>query len=134
MGIRLGQRRQQGALVDRKRIVSNGIHFFGISRLTVSEAEVLEGSIEGKCLVITCTLSLEKDEIPTHALINCRGTGIVFMDQNFAHHHQIPIQEPKKKRLVEVIDERPIESGDITHIVKVGLKIQDHGEQLPMLI
>jgi hypothetical protein len=35
---------------------------------------------------------------------------------------------------VEVIDGRPIESGDITHIAKVGMQIQEHKEQLPMFI
>jgi len=40
----------------------------------------------------------------------------------------------KERKRVEVIDGRPIESGDITHIAKVGMKIQDHKEQLPMFI
>jgi len=35
---------------------------------------------------------------------------------------------------VEVIDGRPIESGDITHIAKVGMKIQEQKEQLHMFI
>jgi len=73
-------------------------------------------------------------EIPTHALIDCGATGIAFMDQDFACHHQIPLQELREKRQVEVIDGRPIESGDITHIAKVGIKIQDHREQLPMFV
>jgi len=40
----------------------------------------------------------------------------------------------KEKRQVEVIDGRPIESGDITHIAKVGMRIQDHREQSPMFV
>jgi hypothetical protein len=31
-----------------------------------------------------------------------------------------------EKKQVEVIDGRPIESGDITHIVNVGMEIQEH--------
>jgi hypothetical protein len=31
-----------------------------------------------------------------------------------------------------VINGRPIESGDITHIAKVGMKVQNHWEQLLM--
>jgi len=96
--------------------------------------EVLEGSMEGKHLVITCSLTVNNQEIPTHALIDCGATGIAFMDQDFARHHQIPLQELKEKKQVEVIDGRPIESGDITHIAKVGMKIQEHKEQLPMFI
>jgi hypothetical protein len=35
---------------------------------------------------------------------------------------------------VEVIDGRPIKSGDITHIAKVGMKIWNHGEQLSVFV
>jgi len=94
--------------------------------------EVLEGSMEGKHLVITCTLTMHNQEIPMHVRIDCGATGIAFIDQDFARHHQIPLQELKEMKHVEVIDRRPIESGDITHIAKVGMKIQDHREQLPM--
>jgi len=121
-------------LVDGKSFVLNSLKCFGISRLSVSKVEVLEGSMEGKHLVITCSLSVNNQEIPTHALIDCGATGIAFMDQDFARHHKIPLQELKEKKQVEVIDGRPIESGDITHIAKVGMKIQEHREQLPMFI
>jgi hypothetical protein len=39
----------------------------------------------------------------------------------------------KEKKQVVVFDGRPIESGDITHIAKVGMRIQAHKEQLPIL-
>jgi len=90
--------------------------------------------MEGKHLVITCTLTVNTQEIPTHALIDCGATGIAFMDQDFARHHQIPLQELKTKQLVEVIDGRPIVSGEITHVAKVEMMVQDHKEQLPMFV
>jgi len=90
--------------------------------------------MEGKHLVITCTLTVNNQEIPTYALIDRGATGIAFMDQDLAHHHQIPLQELKEKQQVEVIDARPIESGDITHVSEVGRMVQDHKEQLPMFI
>jgi len=90
--------------------------------------------MEGKHLVITCKLTIHNKEIPTHALIDCGATGIAFIDQHFARHHEIPLQEFKDKKQVEVIDGRPIESGDMTHIAKVVMKIHGHGEQLPMFI
>jgi len=90
--------------------------------------------MEGKHLFITCSLTVNNQEIPTPALIDCGATGIAFMDQDFSRHHQIPLQELKPNKQVEVIDGRPIESGDITHIAKVGMQIQEHMEQLPMLI
>ena len=77
---------------------------------------------------------MNNQEIPTHVLINCGATGIAFLDQDFARHHQIPLKEWKEKRQVEVVDGRPIESGDIMHIAKVGMMIQDHKEQLPMFV
>jgi hypothetical protein len=121
-------------LVDRKSYVLNALKCFGISRLSVSKVEVLEGSVEGKHLVIICTLTINNQEIPTHALIDCVATGIAFMDQDLACHHQIPLQEVKGKKQIEVIDGRSIESGDITHIGKVGMMIQEHKKQLPMFI
>jgi hypothetical protein len=121
-------------MVDGNSFVLNAFKCFGISRLSVSKEKVLEGSMEGKHLVITCSLAVKKKVILTHALIDCGATGIAFIDQDFACHHQIPLQELKKKKEVEVIDGRPIESGDITHIAKVGMKIQQHKKQLPMFI
>ena len=72
--------------------------------------------------------------IPTHELIDCGATGIAFMDQDFARHHQIPLPKLKGNKQVKVINGRPIESGDIMHIAKVGMRIQDHGEHLLMFI
>jgi hypothetical protein len=71
-------------LVDGKRFLSNALKCFGISRLSVSKVEVLEGSMEGKHLVITCTLTVNNQVIPTHALIDCGATGIAFIDQDFS--------------------------------------------------
>jgi hypothetical protein len=121
-------------LVNGKCFVLNALKCCGISRLLVSKVEVIEGSMEGKHLVIPCTLTVNNQKIPTHALTVCGATGIAFMDQDFACHHQIPLRELKEKKQVEVINGRPIESGDITRIAKVGMKIQEHKEQLPMFI
>jgi len=85
--------------------------------------------MDGKHLVITCTLTMNDQEILTHALIDCGGTGMAFMDQDLARDHQIPLQGLKEKRHVEVIDGRPIESRDITYVAKVAIVIHDHKEQ-----
>jgi len=121
-------------LVDGKSFVVNRLKCFGISRLSVSKVEVLESSMDGKHLVITCSLTVSNQEIPAHALIDCGAMGIAFLDGDFACHHQVPLQEINVKKQVEVIDGRPIESGDNTHIAKVGMQIQEHKEQLPMFI
>jgi len=57
-------------LVNGKSFVLNALKSFGISRLSVSKVEVLEGSMEGKHLVMTCSLIVNNQEIRTHALID----------------------------------------------------------------
>jgi len=90
--------------------------------------------MEGRHLVITCSLTVRDQVIQTHALIDCGATGIAFMDQDFARHHEVPLKELKERRLVEVIDGRTIESGDITHLAEVGMNIHDHKERIPMFV
>jgi len=77
---------------------------------------------------------MNNHRIPMHAPIDCGATGIAFMDQVFACHHQIPQQELREKKQVDGIDRRPIECGDITHIAQVGMKVHNHEEQLPMFV
>jgi hypothetical protein len=90
--------------------------------------------MEGKHLVITCSLTICDQVIRTHALIDYGATGIALLDQDFARHHKVPLQKLTEKRQVEVIDGRTIESGDITHLAKVEMGIQDHKEQIPMFV
>jgi hypothetical protein len=112
----------------------NAFKCFGISQFSISKVDVLEGSMEGKHLIITCFLTIRDQEIQTHALIDCGATGIAFMDQDFARHHKVALKELKENRQVEVIDGRNIESWDITHLAEVGMNIQDHKERIPMFI
>jgi hypothetical protein len=77
---------------------------------------------------------VNNQEIPTHALIDSGATVIAFKNQDFSCFHQIPLRELKEKKEVDVIDGRLIESGDITHIAKVGMQIQVYKEQLPMFM
>jgi hypothetical protein len=90
--------------------------------------------MEGKHLVITCSITIHDQVIQTHAFIDCGATGIAFMDKDFARHHKIPLKKLKGKRQLEVIDGQTIESGDITHPTEVGLKTQDHKERIPMFV
>jgi len=90
--------------------------------------------MEGKYLVILCNLSFGDKTIATHALIDCRATGVSFVNENFARHHQLPLTALKYPRAIEVIDGHPISSGDITHTTNVTLLIHEHQEQLPMFV
>lgn len=90
--------------------------------------------MEGKHLVVSCSLNVNDEIIRTHALIDCGATGISFVDEDFARHHQLPLRLLKKPRALEVIDGRPISSGDITHIALTHFSIHEHHEQLPMFV
>jgi hypothetical protein len=119
-------------LSHQKTFGLNALKCSGISHLSVSKVEVLERSKEAKHLVITCTLTVKNQVIPTNVLIDCGATGVAFMDQDFASHHQTPLQKTKEKKQVQAIDGRPIETGDIMHIANIGMKIHNHSEQLLM--
>jgi len=58
-------------MIDRKCFAFNALKYIEISHLSVSKVELLEGSTEGKHLVITCTLMVDNQEIYTHAPIDC---------------------------------------------------------------
>jgi hypothetical protein len=133
-GKRAGRLGEGDLLIDKKSVDLNALQCFGISWFSISKVDVLAGSMEGKHLVITCSLTIQDQVIQTHALIDCGATGIAFMDQDFARHHNVPLKELKEKRQVEVIDGRTIESGDITNLADVGMNIQDHKERIPMFV
>jgi len=120
--------------MDKKSFDLNALKYFGISRFSISKVDVLEGSMERKHLVITCSLTIRDQVIQAHALIDCGATGIAFMNQDFTRHHEVPLKEIKEKTQVEVIDGRTIESGDITHLAEVGMDIQDHKERILMFV
>ena len=71
---------------------------------------------------------MKNQEIHTHGLSSCEVTDIALMDQDFARHHQIPLQEVQEPCQFDVTNGRPIESGDITHVAKAGIEVQDHQE------
>jgi hypothetical protein len=109
-------------------------NIFSISSSAVKDAAIEEGSMDGNHLIVTCTLSLNNKEIPTHALIDCGATGCAFIDQDFANHHQLSPHPLKTPRALEVINGRKISSGDITHIFEAQLSFHEHRERLPMFV
>jgi hypothetical protein len=83
---------------------------------------------------VTYTLSLNTKEIPTHALINYGVTSYVFIDQDFADRHKIPLCALKIPHVLDVIDGGKISSGDITHIVEAYLSIHEYHKRLPIFV
>ena len=70
-----------------------------------------------------CDLSDRENIIKFHVLIDRGATGYAFIDETFAHHHNLPLYLIKNPQIVEVIDSNPIASGLITHLAKVTLHI-----------
>lgn len=90
--------------------------------------------MDGKHLVVSCSLTTNDQKISTIALIDCGATGYSFVDRKFARHHNLPTHPLDHPRQLEVIDGRPIATGDVTHLATAMLNIQGHNETLPMFV
>jgi sulfur relay (sulfurtransferase) DsrF/TusC family protein len=71
---------------------------FGISQFSIQSAEIKESSMESKHLIVKCSLKIGDKLIDTYALIDCRATGIVFIDKVFVRHHQLEERKLKESR------------------------------------
>ena len=69
---------------------------------------------------------------PYHSniLTDTGATGFAFIDENFVRQHKFPRYRLNPPRDLGVIDGRPIESGQITHLTKISCQMQDHTEML----
>lgn len=85
-------------------------------------------------LVVACTINDSHRSIRTHALVDCGATGFAFIDEEYVRHHNLPLYPLKKPRTVEVIDGRPIKSGEIRYMTKITMTIDKHVEEIPMFI
>ena len=107
---------------------------FVLSGISVSGINIEESSLDGRYMVVSCTLSFNETSITTHALIDTGATGYAFMDKDFISTHNIPTIELKKPRTIEVIDGRKISSGNVAHLAHAILKIEKHTELTPFFI
>lgn len=90
--------------------------------------------MDGNHLVVSCTLSNNDQTIQTHALIDTGASRFAFIDETFARQHKLHLTPLKQTRKLEVIDGRPISSGDITHLAHLGLSISHHREHAPFFV
>jgi hypothetical protein len=93
-----------------------------------------EDQLDGNHLVVKCSLQGTTGPIESRALIDCGATGYAFIDEEFVRQHNLPKYSLRVPRALEVIDGRPIASGDITHLVKVPMQIGGHQELLPAFV
>jgi hypothetical protein len=89
-----------------------------VSGFALQKIRAEEVSLDGKHLVITCTIIVNENSICTYTLIDCGATVMAFtsMHESFARRHQVPLEKLSQPRVLEVIDGRPIESRAITHL------------------
>ena len=58
----------------------------------------------------------------------------MFIKKSYIYYYNLPLFPLKTPRSLEVIDGRPIESGDITHMTRLRLDIDQHTEEIPMFV
>jgi hypothetical protein len=69
---------------------------------------------------------MDSSSIEVHALLDS-GASQCFMNKDFVDHHKLPLATKKHPILVEVIDGRPLISGDITHeTIPLDIVIERH--------
>ena len=90
--------------------------------------------LDGHHLIIKCTIEDTPRRLDTHSLIDCGASGFAFIDMDFVQQHNFPLHSLRDPRRLEVIDGRPIDSEDITHVAKVGLDINGHREQVSAFV
>ena len=56
----------------------------GISTVSLTEVELTEDQLDGKHIVISCSLSFGNICVQTHALIDYGAAGYAFIDAGFA--------------------------------------------------
>lgn len=93
-----------------------------------------EKEMDERHLVVACSIEDSHHTIRTHALIDCGATGYAFIDEEFARHHNFPLYALNTPRVIEVIDGRPIMSGEVKYITKLKLVIDKHVEEIPLFV
>src|SRR5690606_20066798 len=105
-----------------------------VSGFALGHEHVEEKDLDGNHLVLSCSLADEISKTPSYALIDCGATGYAFVDEEFARHHHLPLYSLKNPRDIDVIDGRPIESGQVTHLAKSNLTINGHTEAIVIFV
>ena len=70
----------------------------------------------------------------TYALANSGGFATTFKDGCFAALHQFPLIPLGRPLILNVVDGQTITLGQITHYVKVLMRIVNHIKLIPFLI
>jgi transposase InsO family protein len=71
-------------------------------------------------------LLVDGTTVPAPAMLDSGAEGKAFIDQSWAETHNLKMHRLTHPITIEVFDGRPAESGQITHYVRTGMRIQDH--------
>jgi predicted aspartyl protease len=102
------------------------LHEFLLSGFCIVDQNLMDGYH----LIVTCTLHNQGNVIKFQTLIECGATGYAFIDEDYAHHHHLPLHLLKSPRNLTLIDRQPVTSGAITHITCTRLAIRNHQEDI----
>jgi len=94
----------------------------------------MENGVEANHLVMACTIIDNQTEIRSYTLIDSGATGYAFIDKEFTKHNNFPLFKLKEPPPLTVINGRLVSSGAITHIIKIGLSINNHHEIIPAFV
>ena len=91
--------------------------------------------MDGGYIVVSVKLDDKSNKFfSSYVLVDCSATGYAFVDEEFAHDHDLLLYKLKTPRSLEVIDGRPIESGLITHLIRLRMSIDGHQKDIPMFV
>src|SRR5215213_2925933 len=102
--------------------------------LSISSIALLNEIPKREHLIVSCTIDDQNNKIRSHSLIDNDATDYAFVNKNFVRCHNFPMYKLKVSRALEIIDDRLIESEDITHMTKIKMTIDKHEEYLLMFI
>ena len=77
-------------------------------------------------LIIKCTIEHSSRCLDIYSLVDCGASGFAFIDKDYAQLNNLPLHSIKDPCRLLVIDSRPIDCGNTTHVAKVGVDINGH--------
>ena len=81
-----------------------------------------------------CSITSDKNRFDSRALVDCGATGFTFIHEQVVSQRNLPRYKLRVPRALEVIDGRPILSGDVTELVRITLEIGGHREEVAAFV
>ena len=103
--------------------------------MTISACSVQtkKEKLDGIHLILPYTVDTRQKQLRATALVDSRANGIAFIDETFARNNGLSLQQLRKLRRLEMVDDRQLAAGRITHLVRLPVDIKGHRE-LPCFV